>query len=148
MNRTGSRSSTVGPGRDEQPRAPVERASRGVSMRLGRLDDRVGLGQPAFADPAAGEIAVARFDEPHAAAPQQRHVGLHGGVLPHVGVHGRRDEHRRPRGQVERGQEVVRDAVGELAEELAVAGATSSRSMLDASAMCSISALSPARTDW
>ena len=85
---------------------------------LGRLDDRLGLGEAPLADPAAGEKAVARIDELHAARRQRLQVALHGRVLEHVGVHRRREQHRRARRQVERGQEVVGDAVGELADDV------------------------------
>ena len=72
---------------------------------LGR--DHVRLGEPALPHPAAREVALTGLDEPHAARPQQRHVGLRRRVVVHVGVHGRRDEYGRTRRQRQRGQEVA-----------------------------------------
>jgi hypothetical protein len=84
----------------------------------GRLDDLRRLGQPALANPAAREIPLARLDEAHAARGQRLHVPLHRLVRQHVAVHRRRQQHRGARRQVERGQEIVGDAVGELADDV------------------------------
>ena len=51
-----------------EQRAPRLRSGRPAAKHpLGGLDDRVGLGEAALADPAAGEEAVAWIDEAHAA---------------------------------------------------------------------------------
>ncbi len=60
-----------------QHRAARPASRRPPSSRLGRGDDVVGLGEPALADPAAGQIPVAGIDEPHAARRQRLEVRLH-----------------------------------------------------------------------
>jgi hypothetical protein len=57
-----------------------------------------------------------------------------------------RHQHRSLRRQIQRREEIVGDAVGELADDVRGGRATSSRSMLDASEMCSMSEFAPART--
>ena len=109
-------SSKVGPGGDEHELA--QQGSRRTQHRVGRFDDVVGLGEPAFADPAAGQIAFARFDEADAARAERRHVGAHRVVVEHVGVHRRCHQDWRPRGQVERRQEVVGNAVRKFADDV------------------------------
>ena len=47
-----------------------------------------------------------------AAAAQHAQVVLHGGVLPHLGVHGRAHQDRRPGGEQDVGEQVVADAGG------------------------------------
>ena len=98
--------------------APAEQRARGPEHVLRRRDDLVGLGEPSLADPAAREKAVARIDDAHAARRQRLQVALDRRMLEHVGVHRRSEQHRSPGRQVERGQEVVRDPVGELAYEV------------------------------
>ena len=90
----------------------------GPQHRLGRRDDLVGLGEPPFADPAARQIALARLDEPHAARRERVEIAPHRLVLEHLRVHRRREQHRRARRDVERRQEIVGDAVGELADDV------------------------------
>ena len=55
----------------------------------------------------------------HVPAPAQRlEVGLRGRVLPHVGVHRGRQHHGAGEGEVEGGQEIVRQAVRELGQQV------------------------------
>ncbi len=104
------------PCRDDDGLA-AQRARRREQL-FGRSDDIRRLGEPPFADPAACEISGARLDEVRAAFRQHLEVPLHGRVLEHVRVHRRRHEHRGLRGEVQRRQEVVGDAVGEFAEDV------------------------------
>ena len=55
-------------GHDDEP---AEQRARGREHALGRLGDRLGLGEPALSDPAARQVARARIDEPHAARRQR-----------------------------------------------------------------------------
>ena len=96
---------------------PRQRAAR-PQHGLGGGDDLVGFGQPAFADPAARQIALARLDEPHAARRERVEILAHRLVREHLRVHRRREQHRRPRRGVQRRQEIVGDAVGELADDV------------------------------
>ena len=114
MKRTGSRSSTVGPA--------VTRIAAPASLpapreqRLDGLDDRLRLCQTARPHPAARQIALARVDEADARAAKRRDVRLRRGVVPHVRVHRRGDEHRRARREVQRGQKIIGKSVRELRE--------------------------------
>ena len=74
------------------------------------------LGQAARALVAAGQAADAGLDHVDAAAAQHGQVVLHGRVLPHLGVHGRAHDDRRPGGQQGGGEQVVGDAGGVGAE--------------------------------
>ena len=97
---------------------PSEERARRLQDAFGRFDDLVGLGEPPLPDPPAGEVAGARVDEAHAPRRQRREVGADRVVFQHVGVHRRRDQHRRAGGEVQRAQEVVGDAVRELADDV------------------------------
>ncbi len=121
--RTGSMSSNVGPAviKTLRPaRPPSPEASRAVCRRAEHLlggDHHVcRFRQTALADPPAREIAGTGIDHLHAARAQRLEVLHHGRMLEHVGVHRRREQHRRPRGGVERRQEIIREAVGELGD--------------------------------
>jgi hypothetical protein len=81
-------------------------------------DDARGFGQPARAQVTAREPPGLRVDDVDAAPPQRREILLDRGVLPHLGVHRGRDQHRRARREERRGQQVVGDAGGVLAEQL------------------------------
>ena len=59
-----------------------------------------------------------RLDEEGAAGGQRVEIAAHRLVLEHKRVHGRREEQRRARGRIERGEEVVGDAVGQLADDV------------------------------
>ena len=73
--------------------APRARTRRTSSREL------VGLGQPARPGVGAGQPADRRVDDQRAAAAQRRDVGLGRRVLPHLGVHRRREHHRAARGE-------------------------------------------------
>jgi hypothetical protein len=81
-------------------------------QQLGEGDDFLGLGQPACAAVLSGQPPGRRFEHHVAAAAQCRDVVDGRGVLPHLGVHGRCEQHRTSRGQQRRGQQVVGAAVG------------------------------------
>ena len=49
-------------------------------------------------------------------------IGLGGGMLPHVDVHGRGDEHGRGGGEIHGGEEIVGHAVGELGQDVGGGG--------------------------
>ena len=105
-----------GPGRDDD-RLAAQRACRRQQL-LRCAHDIGGLREPPLADPAACEISRARLDEERAARRQHLEVPLHGRVLEHVRVHRRRNEHRCLGREVQRRQEIVGDAVGELADDV------------------------------
>ena len=107
----------AGAARGDQHPDPGE-VVRAPATRVGRGGDDVGrVGEPALADVAAGEAARLGVDHVHAPAPQRGEVLLHRGVLPHLGVHRRRHEDRRPGGEQRGGEQVVGDAGGVLAEQ-------------------------------
>ncbi len=85
---------------------------------LDGLGDGLRIGQAARAGHAAGQVAALRLHDAVAAPAQRFQVGLRGGVLPHVDVHGGRHHHRAGEGQVERGEEIVRQAVGQLGDQV------------------------------
>src|ERR1039458_8447746 len=76
--------------------------------------DDLGVGQASEARHSTSEISAARFDDGVAALDERRQIGLGGGVLPHVDVHGGGKYHRAGEGEVEGGEKIVRQAVGQL----------------------------------
>ena len=74
-----------------EPGRPSERPPTDGGHDVGRL------GQASGADVTAGQPALAGVHHVHAPAAQRGQVVLDGGVLPHLGVHGRADHHRGPR---------------------------------------------------
>ena len=86
--------------------------ARGRARRSAAATMSVGIGEPAGADVAAGQPADAGLDDVHAAAAQRGEVLDDGRVLPHLGVHRRADEHRRPRGEQRVRQQVGGEAGG------------------------------------
>ncbi|MEI2616059.1 MAG: hypothetical protein V9F06_00295 [Thermomicrobiales bacterium] len=113
--RTGSIASWVPPALTSD--ATAREVLRGERARR-RVDDLPGLDHAPDAALAAGERPDDRPHDDHAARPQQRHVGLRGGVLPHARVHRRGDHHRAARGQQAGGGEVVAEPVGHAREEV------------------------------
>ena len=85
---------------------------------LDRGDQGLVLREAARAHPAAGEFAAARRDDPRPPRPQRLQVGGGRRVLQHVRVHRRGDEERRPAGQGEGRQEVVRQAQGQAGDDV------------------------------
>ena len=76
------------------------------------------VGQPALAGVHAGEPADGGLDDDGAAAAQRGHVLPGGGVLPHLGVHGGREDHRAAGGEQGVGEQVVGEAVRGLGEQV------------------------------
>ena len=83
---------------------------------------RVRIGEAAFAHVAAREPTGLRVDHVHAATAQGGQVLLHRGVLPHLGVHRRSDQHRGPGGEQRGGEQVVGDPGRVLPEQLGSGG--------------------------
>ena len=112
--RTGSSGSRVPPA-ETTTRRPARSGSsaRGAAGEhaAGDLGDLGGLGQPARAGVGAGEPADGGLEHDHAAAAQRRDVVLRGRVLPHLGVHRRREHDRAARGEQDVGEQVVGEAV-------------------------------------
>ena len=128
-------------GGDQHPHARRGRwaCRRRRARRLGRGHDVGGIGEPSLADVAAGEATGLGVDHVHAAPAQRGEVLLHRGVLPHLGVHRRRHQHRGA-GREQRGGEQV---VGDPGRVLARApwrwpGATITRSAVWPSRVCGI----------
>ncbi len=86
------------------------------------LEDLRRVGQPALAGVDAGEPADGGLDDDGAAAAERGHVLLGGRVLPHLGVHGGREDDRAAGGQERVGEQVVGEAVGGLGEHVGRGG--------------------------
>lgn len=82
------------------------------------LEDLRGVGQPPLAGVDTGQAPHRGLDDDGAAAAQRRHVLLGGGVLPHLGVHGGREDDRAAGREQGVGEEVVGQAVGGLGEHV------------------------------
>ncbi len=100
---------------------PAQRARR-PQDGLGGRHDLLRFGQASLADPSTGQIPLARLDKSHAAGRQRIQVAADRVVLEHLRVHGRRDEDGRAGRRVERGQKIVGDSVGELADDVGRGG--------------------------
>ena len=107
-------------GGDEHPAAAQR--PLGSKHRFGGRHDIVGLSKATFADPATGQIALAGLDKPHASRRQRVEISANRLVGEHLCVHGRRDEHRRTGRDVEGRKKIVRDAVGDLADDIGRGG--------------------------
>ena len=97
------------------------RAAEGAARRQSRLhraDDFIRLGEAPLADPTAGQIALARLNEADAPRRERVEVLAHRLVRKHLGVHRRRQQHRRTRGGIEGREEIIGDAVGQLADDV------------------------------
>ena len=92
-------------------RRRYEQGERGVG-------DGRGLGKPARADVATGEMARFGRQHVHPAAAERVEVRLDRGVLPHLGVHRGADEDGRSRRQQGCGQQIVGDPGRVLPEQL------------------------------
>ena len=82
-----------------------------LQQQLGQGGDLFGFGEPARAAVRAGEPPGGGFEHHGPAAAQRGHVVDGGRVLPHLGVHRRREQHRTSRGEQGRGQQIVGAAV-------------------------------------
>ena len=120
MKRTGSRGSRVPPAVTSTftPARSQRQGVGAVEQQLGERGDLLGLGKPARAGVGAGEPARRRFEHHRTATTQGGDVVDRGGVEPHLGVHGRREQHRTPRGQQRRGQQVVGAARGGTGQQV------------------------------
>ena len=83
-------------------------------------DDVLDRSQSADAFIAAGEFALGGIDELASVLFQLRDIALSRRVLPHFAVHRGGDQHRRAarQGEVDRGERIGRESVGELAEQI------------------------------
>ena len=88
----------------------LEVASATGKRPLDGLDDDHGFGESPGSDVATGEAPLVRTDDLDATGRQHLDVLLHRRLLPHLGVHGGADDHRRPGGEERGGQEVARAA--------------------------------------
>ena len=84
----------------------------------GSCDDLFGIGKSSLANHATSEIAAARFDDVDTAVSQDLEVRLGRGMLPHIHVHGGRDDDGRGGRQIERAEEVVGNALRELRDNI------------------------------
>ena len=116
------------------------RSGRGSAAAASRVSAAAKISSGSGSRPgpvsAAGEPAGRRVEHDHAALAQGRDVGLGRGVVPHLGVHRRREQHRAPRRQQ---REVSRSSArpcAARASRSAVAGATTTRSASRPSRTC------------
>ena len=118
--RTGSRYSRVPPAETTtwRPRRSSLGRRRGPRTSSAAAKISAGLGQPALAGVGAGQPALGGLEHDDAARAQGGDVGLGGGVLPHLGVHGRSHHHRAARRQQGVGEQVVGQAVGGLGQHV------------------------------
>ena len=86
------------------------------------LEDLHRVRQPALAGVDAGEAAHGGLDDDGSPAAQRRDVLLGGGVLPHLGVHGRCEDDRTAGGEERVGEQVVGEAVGRPGEQVGGGG--------------------------
>jgi hypothetical protein len=82
------------------------------------VEDLLGLGQPARSGVGPGEPAGGGLDHQRAAGSQRADVGLGSRVLPHLGVHCRREHDRTPRGEQGIGQQIVGEPVRGLGQQI------------------------------
>ena len=84
-------------------------------MRLDGFGDGSHFGQLPGTLLAAGKETLAGVHDRVAEGPEPGQVGLYRRMFPHARVHGRGPEHRGPRSQQYRAEEVAGQAVGGLA---------------------------------
>ncbi len=109
ITRTASIGSRGPSGRDDHRRTGEV---AGAEDPLGRGDDVDRVGEPAGTDVTAGQPSDRRLDDVDASAAQRLEVLDDGRVLPHLGVHRRAQQHRRPRGEQRVGEQVGGEARG------------------------------------
>ena len=127
MKRTGSIGSRVPPA-VTRTLSPVRSVRAGGEQLSSAATIVAGSASRPGTDVAAGEAALSGSTTWTPRRAQQAEVVLHRRVLPHLGVHRRAHEHRRAGGEstlVSRSSLMPR---GVQAEDLAVAGATTTRS--------------------
>ncbi len=89
-----------------------------VQHRQHRIGDSFSFRHAAGAQHATGQRTFVRANHSVAALAQDLEVCLRCRVVPHVGVHGGRQDHWTGEGEVRGGQEVVRDPVRELRQQI------------------------------
>ena len=110
-----------GPGGDQHGLAFQVAAPAGSSApRRAAMSSR--LGQPARATMPQARYPSSGSTMRWPRCAQHLQVRLRGRVLPHVGVHGRRQHHRAGEGQIESGEEIVGQAVRELGQQVGGGG--------------------------
>ena len=67
---------------------------------------------------SASQVAGARFHNFHAALPQDLQVRLRGRMIPHVDVHGGRDDDRRGGREIKSGQKIAGDSLREVSQNV------------------------------
>ncbi len=110
---------TVRPARSSEVGSSADAAGQDV---LADGEDLVGLGQAALAGVGAGEAADRRLEDQGAALAQRGDVRLGGGVLPHLGVHGRREDDRAASRQQDIGEQVVGPTVSGTRQQVGGGG--------------------------
>jgi hypothetical protein len=100
----------------------AEPPARGAQDLTADLEDLRRIGQPAAASVGAREPARGRVDHDRAPLPERRHVGAGGRVLPHLGVHRRREDHGTAGCQEGAGEQVSREPVRGLGEQIGGGG--------------------------
>ena len=91
------------------------------------VGNRFRLGHASRAHHAASQRSGAGLDHAHASLAQNLQIGLRGRMLPHVHVHCWSHQHRRARGQVHGGEEVVGQAMGKLGQDVGCGGGDDER---------------------
>ena len=115
MNRTGSKGSCVGPAVTR-----IRSPARSFGVRIDSISSAISgrFGEPPLPFGPAGQFAVPRLQNGMAAGNQAGQILLHNGICIHLVVHRRTDEDGRGRGQQDRGQQIVGDARGHLADDV------------------------------
>ena len=85
-------------------------------------EDLLLAGEPARASHPAGKIAFIGIDDFDAACAEHFDIFLRRGVVPHVDIHRGSDNDRSCRGEIERGEKIVGDALGEFRENIGCRG--------------------------
>src|SRR6185312_15129181 len=93
--------------------------ARGRTQRaLNRGDNIFHFGQSSGAQRAAGQKAIIGIDDGVPALSESSNIGLYRRMLPHIAVHGGRQNHRPAKCQIHRGKEIVRQPERELADDV------------------------------
>ncbi len=85
------------------------------------------VGETSSADHATGEISRARFDDFHTTLAKDLEVRLSRGIVPHVHVHRRRDDDGRSGREEECCEEVARNSLREMRDDVGSGGSNQER---------------------
>ena len=118
MKRTLSSGSRVPPAVTRTRRPSSDPAPRALEELLAAVEDLFRLRHPPRAGLALGQRTLRRSDDLDASGAKGLDVRLRGRVLPHAGVHGRRDENRTGVRERRLGEHVVGQPVGELGQRV------------------------------